>query len=67
MKPAKLEFVTIGKVLAPSGIKGRVKVTVATDFPQRFAPSSAIYINRQPMTIDVSFFSFSPFSGLCLP
>ena len=52
MKPAELEFVTIGKILAPWGTKGKLKVEVATDFPQRFAPSSKVHINRQPMTID---------------
>jgi len=46
-----LEFITIGQVLAPWGIKDKVRVEVVTDFPQRFAPSSQIYINRKPMTI----------------
>ena len=52
MKPAELEFITIGKILAPSGIKGKVKIAVATDFPQRFAPLSTVCINQQPLTID---------------
>ena len=52
MKPSELEFITIGKILAPWGTKGKLKVAVATDFPQRFAPSSKVYVNRQPMTID---------------
>lgn len=46
-----LEFITIGQVLAPWGIEGKVRVEVITDFPHRFAPSSQIYINRKPMTI----------------
>jgi len=52
MKPSELEFITIGQILVPWGVKGKLKVKVITDFPQRFAPSSKIYINRQPMTID---------------
>ena len=52
MNLSEPEFITIGKILAPWGIKGKLKVEVVTDFPQRFAPSSQIYINRQPMTID---------------
>jgi len=52
MKSSELEFVTIGQILAPWGVKGKLKVRIVTDFPQRFAPSSKIYINRQPMTID---------------
>ena len=52
MLSSELEFITIGKILAPWGLKGKLTVEVATDFPQRFAPSSKVYINRQPMTID---------------
>jgi len=47
-----LEFITIGEILAPQGVKGKVKVKIETDFPQHFASGSKIYINRQPITID---------------
>ena len=46
------EFVVIGKILAPRGVKGKLRVEVITDFPQRFAPRSQVFINRQPVTID---------------
>jgi len=52
MKSSGPEFITIGKIIAPWGIKGKLKVKVVTDFPQRFTPCSKIYINRQPMTIN---------------
>jgi len=52
MKPSELEFIAIGQILAPWGVKGKLKVEVVTDFPERFSPRSTIYINRQPMTID---------------
>mgnify|MGYP001265686072 FL=1 len=52
MKSSKLEFVTIGQILAPWGVKGKLKIKVVTDFPQRFAPASKVYVNRQPATID---------------
>ncbi len=52
MKSSEPEFITIGLILAPRGIKGKLKVKVVTDFPQRFAPSAKVYVNRQPMTID---------------
>ena len=52
MKPSTPEFIVIGEIIAPSGAKGKLKVRVVTDFPQRFAPSSKIYINQQPMIID---------------
>ncbi len=52
MKLSKPEFIAIGEIIAPWGINGELKVRITTDFPQRFAPSSKIYINRQPMTIN---------------
>ncbi len=52
MEPAAAEFITVGIVLAPWGTQGKVKVAVTTDFPQRFAASATVYVNRQPMTID---------------
>jgi len=52
MNSSELEFMTIGKILAPWGVEGKLKTEVATDFPERFAPSSKVYINQQPMTID---------------
>jgi 16S rRNA processing protein RimM len=51
MKPSTLEFMTIGRILATWGVKGKLKVRVITDFPQRFTPSSIVYINQLPMTI----------------
>jgi len=52
MKLSKLEYVIIGHILAPWGTKGQLKIKAATDFPHHYAPSSKIYINHQPMTID---------------
>jgi len=52
VKPPETEFITIGEILAPSGVKGKLKVEVITEFPQRFTPSSKVYVNHQPMTID---------------
>ena len=52
MKSSKLEFITIGHILSPWGTKGKLKVEVITDFPQRFTPCSKVYINHQPLTID---------------
>ena len=52
MKPSEPEFIAIGRILTPWGIKGKLKVEVITDFPQRFAPGAKIYVNQQPMTVD---------------
>ncbi|MDD4875906.1 MAG: ribosome maturation factor RimM [Dehalococcoidales bacterium] len=52
MKTSELKFIIIGQILAPWGDGGKLKIKVMTDFPQRFASSSIIYINQCPMTID---------------
>ena len=52
MKSSDLKFITVGRILAPWGIKGKLKVRVTTDFPQRFTSFSTVYINRQLVTID---------------
>lgn len=52
VKPSDLEFITIGIIIAPRGTRGKLKVKVLTDFPQRFAPGSTVYLDRQPVTID---------------
>jgi len=46
------EFIVIGKILAPWGNKGELKVEVITDFPKRFASSSTVYVNHQPLTVE---------------
>lgn len=52
MSTAEPEYITIGQILAPWGIRGKIRVAVTTDFPQRFAPGEKVYINHQPTTID---------------
>ena len=52
MKSSDLDFITIGRVLAPWGIRGKLKGEVMTDFPERFAPAATVYINRQQMTVE---------------
>ena len=46
------EFLIVGRILAPWGIKGEVKVEVITDFPERFAPRNLVYLNSQPYAIE---------------
>ncbi len=50
--PPEGEFITIGRIVAVWGTRGKVKVALATDFPQRFAPSATVYVSQQPMTVD---------------
>ena len=46
------EFLIVGRILAPWGIKGEVKVEVITDFPERFAPRNLVYLNASPFEIE---------------
>jgi len=46
------EFITIGSIVSPWGLHGHVKVTVETDFPQRFSSFSQVYIDGHITVID---------------
>ena len=52
MSTTEPEYITIGQILAPWGVRGKIRVAVTTDFPQRFAPGEKVYINHRPVTID---------------
>jgi 16S rRNA processing protein RimM len=52
MKTPGLEFITIGRILAPWGVKGKVKVKVETDFPQRFVSGAEVYLDQKPQVIE---------------
>ena len=44
--------VVVGRVVAPWGAKGEVKVEVMTDFPDRFCPEEEVYIDGSPLTVE---------------
>ena len=46
------ESLIVGRILAPWGIRGEVKVEVLTDFPERFAPRKVVYLNTSPLEIE---------------
>ncbi len=48
----KPQFLIVGRIIAPRGVKGEVKVEVMTDFPERFSPSEEIYIEGCPVSIE---------------
>ncbi len=52
MADQKNEFVIIGQVYGPWGVKGRLKVNVMTDFPDRFKAGETVYIEGQPCVIE---------------
>ena len=51
MKLSGPEFITVGKITAPWGNNGKLKVAVLTDFPERFSPNSKVHVMQHPMTI----------------
>lgn len=51
-EPAPPEFLIVGRILAPWGIKGEVKVEVLTDFPDRFTPRKVVYLDTCPVEIE---------------
>ncbi len=48
------EFLIIGRVLAPWGTGGELKVQITTDFLDRFASGRLVYIEGQPLQIESS-------------
>jgi 16S rRNA processing protein RimM len=51
-EPVPPESLIVGRILAPWGIRGEVKVQVLTDFPERFAPRKVVYLNTIPLEIE---------------
>ena len=51
-EPVPPESLIVGRILAPWGIRGEVKVEVLTDFPERFAPQKVLYLNARPLEIE---------------
>ena len=43
--------VTVGRILAPHGIRGELKVQPLTDFPQRFEAGSRLWLNGQEWVV----------------
>lgn len=57
-KPGRIpepEFLVIGRILGPWGVKGEVKVQPVTEFPERFAEGQKVYLNGQPLAVERSF------------
>lgn len=48
------QFIAVGRVVAPWGVRGEIKVEVMTDFPDRFSPQEEVYIEGRAMTIERS-------------
>jgi 16S rRNA processing protein RimM len=51
-EPVPPESLIVGRILAPWGIRGEVKVEVLTDFPERFATRKLVDLNNRPLEIE---------------
>lgn len=49
--PLPPRFLAIGRVAAPIGIRGEVKVEVLTEFPERFRRTGEVYIDEIPYRV----------------
>jgi 16S rRNA processing protein RimM len=58
------EYLTIGTVLRPHGVRGELKVRVETDFPERFALLSHVYLGPKHLPFELQSFRSLPKYGL---
>ena len=47
-------FFVVGRILAPWGVRGEVKIEVLTDYPERFAPRARVFMKGQPLEVERS-------------
>ena len=52
MKLSEPEFITVGEIISPWGVRGELKVEPTTEFPERFAAHSKLYVNRHSVIVD---------------
>ncbi len=43
----------VGRIVGPHGVRGEIKVKPLTDFPQRFAPGSLLYLGEETFQREV--------------
>ena len=45
------EFLAVGKLKRPHGIKGEIRMSVWTDYPERLKPGSIVYVGKTPKPV----------------
>lgn len=48
--PETPDYITIGEVNTPHGVRGELRVTILSDFPQRFLSLRHVYLSPPPLT-----------------
>lgn len=46
-------FLAVGRIIAPHGVRGEVKVEIQTDFPQRFQPGAQVWLEGETDPLQV--------------
>lgn len=53
-----MKFIAVGKVVSPHGIKGELRVTPLTEYPERFNKGSKLYVTlegkKKPLVVEGS-------------
>ena len=47
MSEASQDWIIIGRVLKPQGLKGEIKVHLLTDYPERFAAGRQVNLKKK--------------------
>ncbi|MFC1963725.1 ribosome maturation factor RimM, partial [Chloroflexota bacterium] len=48
------EYLIVGRIIAPWGTNGEIKVQVITDFPDRLVQGEEVYLDGIPLAIERS-------------
>lgn len=51
-------YLVIARIVSPHGIRGEVKAQIITDFPERFASTSAVYVGPEHRRYELEGFRF---------
>ena len=52
LRNRKPEYLVIGRVVAPWGTKGELKVEILTDFPHRFSLLKTVHLDGEPRALE---------------
>jgi len=52
MKSSEPDYIVIGRIMGASGNAGQIRVDITTDFPQRYAEGSSVFVNKRPAVIE---------------
>lgn len=47
------EFLAVGQLRRPHGVRGEIRMSVWTDFPERLKPGSIVYVGKTPEAVHI--------------